>query len=167
MTSARLCRWRPLAARGSVAMAVVATATILAAPLACAQPAPVFTEDQTLGGVVVPAAELNQGARLYTLHCASCHGVDGSGGGPAARHLSPGPRDFRRAEFLYKSTPGDALPTDDDLLRVLVKGVPDRGMPPWKGMQPSDLRALVSYVKTFSPRWREPVGDPQPRPPSE
>lgn len=139
---------------------LVPTALSLAGSLACAPPPPVFTEGQVLGGVMISAEELNTGARLYTLHCASCHAVDGSGRGPAARHLDPGPRDFREAKFLYKSTPGDALPTDDDLIRVLVKGVPDRGMPPWKGMQNSDLKALVSFIKTFSPRWREP-GDPR------
>ncbi|MEZ4451173.1 MAG: cytochrome c [Nannocystaceae bacterium] len=152
--------------RRALALAgLLATAT--ATSLACAPPPPTFTEDQVLGGVVVPVEELNTGARLYALHCASCHGVDGSGRGPAARHLDPGPRDFREARFLYKSTPGDDLPTDDDLIRVLVKGVPDRGMPPWKGMQPSDHRALVSYIKTFSPRWREPAGDPQQGPRGE
>ena len=34
------------------------------------------------------------GAVLYRRYCASCHGVDGRGDGPAAAALSPPPRDL-------------------------------------------------------------------------
>ncbi|MCA9636144.1 MAG: cytochrome c [Myxococcales bacterium] len=128
---------------------------------ACAEPPPRFTEAMVLGGVEVSVDELNAGAKLYGLHCASCHGFEGKGDGPAARHLNPGPRDLKAGDFVHKSTPGDALPTDADLLRVLREGLPGRGMPAWGGMRDEDLRALVAYIKTLSPRWREPVSDPQ------
>lgn len=36
-------------------------------------------------------ATLAAGGRLYAQHCASCHGGDGSGGGEAAKSLSPSP----------------------------------------------------------------------------
>lgn len=124
---------------------------------ACEPKAPAFTEALVLGGVRIEATELSRGQELYMRHCASCHGVDGSGRGPAARHIQPGPRDFRTGSFAHKSTLGDDLPTDADLLRVLKKGVPDRGMPPWGAMQEVDLRALANFIKTFSPRWRTSV----------
>ena len=135
----------------------VALVALVALAAACEPDPPAFTEPLVLGGVRVEADQLNAGQRLYRMHCASCHAVDGSGRGPAARHLSPGPRDFRSGSFAHKSTPGDELPTDADLLRVLKKGVPDRGMPPWGAMRDEDLNALVSFIKTFSPRWRLPI----------
>lgn len=122
---------------------------------ACEQGPPEFQEAQVLGGVTVSAETLNHGRKLYLRSCASCHGYDGSGNGPAARTMNPGPRDFRNEEFLYTSTPEGALPSDDDLAKTIREGRLDRGMPSWKGMHKADIDALVQYIKTFSPRWRD------------
>lgn len=125
---------------------------VLLVLVACESGPPPFTEPQVLGGVTIPAETLNAGQKLFNRYCASCHGYDGDGKGPAARNLDP--RDFRRAQFLYKSTPGDALPTDEDLAAIIRAGKVDKGMPAWVGLQDEDVDALVSYIKTFSPRWR-------------
>ena len=121
--------------------------------LACEAAPPQFTEPQVLGGVTVPAETLNDGQKLFNRYCASCHGYDGGGQGPAARNLNA--RDFRSGHFLYKSTPGDELPTDADLAATIKRGKVDKGMPAWGGLRDDDVHALVSYIKTFSPRWRE------------
>jgi mono/diheme cytochrome c family protein len=115
---------------------------------------PRFSEAQTLGGQEISAEILNAGARTYQLYCASCHGGDGSGNGPAAASLDPKPRDFRTGGFAHKSTPGDELPTHEDLKEVITKGVPARGMPAWAGLRSEDLDAVAHYLKTFSTRWR-------------
>lgn len=128
--------------------------------VACEAGPPPFTEPQVLGGVEVPAETLNQGQKLFNRYCASCHGYDGGGKGPAARNLEA--RDFRAAHFLYKSTPGDELPTDGDLANTIKQGKADKGMPAWGGLRDDDVRAVVSYIKTFSPRWREPLQAPAP-----
>lgn len=120
--------------------------------LACEAPPPPFTEAKVLGGVTVPAETLNAGQKLFNRYCASCHGYEGDGKGPGARGLDA--RDFRTANFLYKSTPGDALPTDADLAATIRNGKVDRGMPAWVGLRDEDVTALVSYIKTFSPRWQ-------------
>lgn len=120
---------------------------------ACEAGPPPFTEAQVLGGVEVPASTLNHGQKLFNRYCASCHGYDGGGKGPAARNLEA--RDFRAAHFLYKSTPDDELPTDGDLANTIKQGRVDKGMPAWGGLRDDDVRAVVSYIKTFSPRWRE------------
>lgn len=39
----------------------------------------------------------DEGARLYTTLCASCHGVTGTGDGPAAGALTPPPTDLTRS----------------------------------------------------------------------
>ena len=134
-----------------IALAAVAT-------LACEAGPPPFTEAQVLGGVSIPADTLNHGQKLFNRYCGSCHGADGGGHGPAARGLQP--RDFRAANFLYKSTPGDALPTDTDLAATIKQGRVDKGMPAWGGLRDEDVAAVVSYIKTFSPRWRSPPAGP-------
>lgn len=131
-----------------------ALALLVALLLSACQPEAVpFSEAQVLGGVSVPAETLNAGQKLFNRYCASCHGYDGGGQGPAARNLDA--RDFRAGRFLYKSTPGDELPTDADLATTIKRGKVDKGMPAWGGLRDDDVRALVSYIKTFSPRWRE------------
>jgi hypothetical protein len=72
----------------------------------------------------------------------------------AARNLDPKPRDFRDREFLYAAAGAGQLPTDSDLRNTIREGVTTRGMPAWAGMRGEDLDALVSYIKTFSPRWQ-------------
>lgn len=129
---------------------------IVAAASACEQ-APRFTAPMVLGGVEVPAAVLEQGARVYEMRCASCHGDDGSGEGSAGRALPNQPRDFRAASFRYKSTPGDDLPTDADLELTIREGRIDRGMPAWGTLTPDDRAAVIAYIKTFSPRWQAPA----------
>jgi mono/diheme cytochrome c family protein len=108
----------------------------------------------TLGGEQVSPEVLNRGARVYAMRCASCHGADGSGNGPSGRALKELPRDFREADFKYKSTGQGELPTDADIEQVIVKGKVESGMPAWPGISAEDLHAVVQYIKTFSPRWK-------------
>lgn len=130
-------------------------ASLLVALAACGESAPRFTAPMTLGGVEVPAAVLDAGARVYEMRCASCHGADGSGNGSAGRALAVPPRDFRTAEFRYSSTPAGELPSDDDLMATVRDGRIDNGMPAWNTLTPDDLHAVVQYIKTFSPRWAQ------------
>lgn len=119
--------------------------------LGCGSKEPHFKEPMTLGGRVVQPQTLEQGRDLYRTHCVSCHGEDGSGNGPAAKSLKFPPRDFRAADFSF--VPSGDLPSHEQLVAAIESGVPDRGMPPWKGMRPEDLSALADFIKTFSPRW--------------
>jgi mono/diheme cytochrome c family protein len=52
--------------------------------------------------VAVPAAHADEpatgGAALYRRYCASCHGADGRGDGPAAASLTPPPTDLTRLD---------------------------------------------------------------------
>ena len=119
---------------------------------ACSSPP--FREAQELGGRTIPAAQLNRGRRVYEAFCLNCHGERGDGQGPAARSMRPPPRSFREGIFRYRSTPGESLPADEDLLRVITRGVPGTEMPPWTGLDEASRRAVADYLKTFSPRWR-------------
>lgn len=145
---------------------IVLTLGLLSLGAACGESGPpAFTAGQKLlsvgeGPVEVPADVLNNGQGLFNRNCASCHGYDGSGGGPAARNLDPRPRDFRAAHFLYVSAGEGELPTDRELKATIRNGVTTRGMPAWAGLRDPDLDALVSYIKTFSPRWQPPPAPP-------
>jgi len=131
----------------------LALGLLVATSMGCGEDPPKFTAPRMLGGVEVSADVLNAGHRSYEMRCASCHGHDGSGQGPAATGLAATPRDFRQADFKYKSTPEGSLPTDEDIDITLRNGKVKNGMPAFKGLADADRHAIIQYLKTFSPRW--------------
>jgi mono/diheme cytochrome c family protein len=101
-----------------------------------------------------PAAQPTDVKHLYDTSCANCHGTDGRGDGPAANALNPSPRDFTRGTYKFRSTAWGSIPTDEDLYRAVAGGLPGTSMPAWKGLlSDGQIRALVVYVKQFSPRF--------------
>ena len=111
-------------------------------------------------GLAVPAWAGNddvveEGRRTYARYCSGCHGVAGDGQGPAAAMLIVKPRDFTKGVFKFRSTPAGTLPTDDDLLRTITRGLARTSMPEWSLLPERERRALVAYVKTFVPDWNE------------
>jgi len=89
---------------------------------------------------------------LYRKHCVHCHGVTGDGRGPTAQFLNPYPRDYRPGVYKFKSTYNPAKPTDDDLHRVLMNGVPGTAMPSFALLPGSEVESLLEYVKYLSYR---------------
>ena len=92
------------------------------------------------------------GHGLYRRHCVHCHGITGDGRGPTARFLNPYPRDYRKGIFKFKSTYNSQKPTDDDLHRVLMNGVPGTSMPSFSLLPPAEVESLLEYVKYLSIR---------------
>ncbi|MBV1857184.1 MAG: cytochrome c [Nannocystaceae bacterium] len=121
----------------------------------CEGDPPKFSAPMVLGGQEVSAEVLNAGHRSFEMRCASCHGHDGSGQGPASTGLAQPPRDFRQADFKYKSAAETALPTDGDLDLTIRNGRLANGMPAFSGLTDDDRHAIIQYLKTFSPRWAE------------
>jgi mono/diheme cytochrome c family protein len=89
---------------------------------------------------------------LYRKHCVHCHGISGDGRGPTALFLNPYPRDYRQGVYKFKSTYTAAKPTNEDLHRVLVNGVPGTAMPSFSLLPEAEVDALVEYVKYLSYR---------------
>ncbi|MCA9270278.1 MAG: cytochrome c [Planctomycetales bacterium] len=89
---------------------------------------------------------------LYRQHCVHCHGVTGDGRGPTAAFLNPYPRDFRMGKFKFKSTPVGERPTDGDLRKTLLEGIPGTAMPSFKVLPGDQIDALVNYVKYLAIR---------------
>jgi cytochrome c oxidase cbb3-type subunit 2 len=114
-----------------------------------------------------------RGKEVYLRRCVGCHGPKGDGNGPAATFLNPRPRDFRDGVFKFRVTPSGALPTEGDLYRTVTRGVRGTAMPPWHEIPEKERLAVILFVKTFSPAWKDknlkeaPVSIPDPPPPSE
>ncbi|MBI3358831.1 MAG: c-type cytochrome [Nitrospirae bacterium] len=94
------------------------------------------------------------GKKIYTKRCIFCHGEQGGGDGPAAERFNPRPRDFTMGLFKYRTTPNGMIPTDDDLFKVVTKGLPGTGMPSWESILSSqERRDVIAYVKTFTKKF--------------
>ncbi len=90
---------------------------------------------------------LAAGRAVYEQHCAACHGLTGDGTGPAAVWLYPKPRHFNSGLFKIKSTPAGFLPTDEDLLKSVTRGMPGSSMPSFTYLTETERRDVVQYVK--------------------
>lgn len=105
-------------------------------PEPVAEPAPAAAEPA--------AAEGDRGAVVFATYCASCHGPDGRGDGPAAAALKPPPVDLHgpRPEHL-RGTPGGRR-------AVIENGSPGTAMVGWKEiLSPEDLDAVYGFVHTL------------------
>jgi cytochrome c oxidase cbb3-type subunit 2 len=68
--------------------------------------------------------DLAVGERVFRDNCAVCHGAAGDGQGMAANHFRTPPRDLTKGRFKFRSTASGQVPTDGDLARTIVQGVP-------------------------------------------
>jgi len=89
---------------------------------------------------------LSRGKELFAKQCSICHGETGDGAGTFAYLMNPRPRNLQQGNFKL-STTQNQIPTDDDLLRTISRGMPGSAMPPWGHLPLSDLQALVRYVR--------------------
>lgn len=111
-----------------------------------------------LSGVAVAAGEggnqqlpqigdVANGKHLYRLHCAACHGFNGSGHGPAAASLSTAAANHRDGGLMNAR--------DDNMLKAaILKGCRVRGcrgpMPAFAGtLSVLDAWDLVAYLRTL------------------
>ncbi|MBI1902489.1 MAG: c-type cytochrome, partial [Planctomycetia bacterium] len=99
-----------------------------------------------------PPRELARAAALYAERCEACHGATGDGAGPAAKHLDPKPRDYRRGEFKFTSTEPGAKALRADLVRTVRQGVKGTSMPSFSLLPDEDIEALVDHVLVLTYR---------------
>jgi cytochrome c oxidase cbb3-type subunit 2 len=101
------------------------------------------------------------GRQLYFRYCWGCHGFRGDGNGENGPYLNILPRNFVAATYKCRSTPTGTLPTDQDLVDSLVRGLNNSYMPSWITLTDQNRADLVAFIKTFSPRWKtDKPGDP-------
>jgi cytochrome c oxidase cbb3-type subunit 2 len=139
-----------LRARLFAAMALIflVAASIIVAPVG-------LSDAQTTGDLLL------RGQRVYAANCAVCHGESGNGKGAMAHMLVTQPRDFRPGWFKFRSTPSGALPTDDDIMKIVTAGIRWTAMVGRADLSEPDRRAVVQYLKTFSPRFAKESSAPQ------
>ena len=147
MTSRVTGQRRSLAA-GSVAVLI---ASLCAAPAGWAQE--VGTEAQRASGKT-----------LYLKFCAQCHNENGDGEGHAAPHLRPRPRNFTTGKFKVRTTPNGALPTHQDLVNIIRRGMPYTSMPAWPDLSDQEVSDLAHFITTFSPDFSSAENVPKPVP---
>lgn len=109
---------------------------------ATAAPAPA-TAAATAAASAAAGDPAAQAAEIFTQRCATCHGADGSGNGPAAAALNPKPRNYADAAW-------QASVTDEKLATTIVKGGAAVGlsplMPPNPDLEAADKAPIVAEI---------------------
>ncbi len=81
-------------------------------------------------------ASIERGQKLYRTHCASCHGAQGRGDGPAGAPLTPRPADLTLSKEHR----------DGDLAWKIANG--RDGMPDWKTvLTGKQIWDVVNFIK--------------------
>lgn len=115
----------------------------------------------SVAGLAAPArgdqssAILAEGKTTYENYCVGCHGPNGDGKGPGAAMLIVKPRDFTKGIYKFRSTPSGTLPTDEDLYKIISRGVYRTSMPAWDLLPEHQRLAVISYIKSFYPEWEK------------
>ena len=146
---------RLFSARSSLAAACVAVliAACLAAPAGSVRVAA-----QEVG----TDAQRESGKQLYLKYCSQCHNDNGDGEGYAAVHLRPRPRNFTTGKFKIRTTPNGALPTHQDLVNIIRRGMPYTSMPAWPDLSDQEVSDIAHFLTTFSADFSNAQNVPQP-----
>ena len=94
---------------------------------------------------------LRAGERVYDSDCAECHGWYGDGDGHIAGFMRPRPRNFLMGKFKITTTE-NLVPSDEDLIRTIQRGLPGTDMPAWDGMEEKDIEAVVAFIRDLQAR---------------
>ena len=89
---------------------------------------------------------LKEGKKIYEQICATCHGSNGDGTGPAGAALKPPPSDLRKPLKEWPNTKGDP----QKIFEVISKGIPNSAMVAWTQYSEQQRWALVYTVMGFS-----------------
>lgn len=86
---------------------------------------------------------LNKGKDLFINTCASCHGNEGNGDGPAGLVLNPKPRNF------HLETGWKFGRKFSDIFNTVSKGILTSGMPSYDYLSAQDRIAIILHVRTL------------------
>ena len=113
-----------------------------------------FEAPLVLGGVEVAPDVLNLGEMVYMQRCRGCHGQHGRGDGQYASSMDPRPADLTAGEYPRLGATGGELPSDEAIRRAITEGIEGTDMTP-QPVDGSPLTAVVAYIKTLAPVWRQ------------
>ena len=107
------------------------------------------------GGTVDVAALLKptpeliaKGKVLFMVNCASCHGQNGMGDGPAAAALNPKPRNFHEGYWKY----GGGIAR---VVQTISTGSPGTAMAAFTNLSIEERFAIAHYERSFAPKQEE------------
>lgn len=81
------------------------------------------------------------GEEIFSTNCATCHGPEGHGDGPAGQSLEPKPKDLA----VLQQAAGD-----DYLFWRISEGKPGTSMVAWKGiLSEEQIWQIVSFIRTL------------------
>jgi cytochrome c len=138
----------------------VCLAVLIVSLWVCAAPTGAVRAAQEVG----TESQRESGKKLYLKYCSQCHGEQGDGEGYAAPHLRPRPRNFTTGKFKVRTTPNGALPTHQDLINIIRRGMPYTSMPAWPKFTDQEVSDLAYFIATFSPDFSKPENAPKPVP---
>lgn len=82
-----------------------------------------------------------KGAEVFATNCASCHGEQGRGDGPAAASLDPKPKNLAELQTRV---------ADDYLFWRISEGVQGTSMPTWKGVLTEEqIWQVIAFIRTL------------------
>lgn len=100
---------------------------------------------------------VEQGKRIYQNACIFCHGPKADGKGSVtfflSRDIGPHPRDLTSETYKLRTTLSGELPLDEDLYRVITKGIPGF-MPGFEGLSTNDRWKLVYFIKSLNSEFK-------------
>lgn len=89
---------------------------------------------------------LAEGEKLFKTNCASCHGENGTGGGPASAGMNPAPRNFTSKDNWKNGTKLSGIYT------TLQEGLLPSAMISYDFLLPKEKFAIAHYIReTFIP----------------
>ena len=84
-----------------------------------------------------------KGKELFATNCASCHGPEGKGDGPAGLSLNPPPRNQTDTKQ-YKYGYGEL-----GIFRTVKHGIPGTGMAAFPQLSDDDIWCVANFVRTL------------------
>ena len=94
-------------------------------------------------GLTNPLGEeaADAGAEVFRTNCATCHGPQGRGDGPAGQSLEPKPRNLAHIQ---------SVAGDDFLFWRIREGKPGTSMVAWKGILTDEqIWQTISFIRTL------------------
>jgi mono/diheme cytochrome c family protein len=120
-------------------VAVVAAAAVFAASAATVLAQTEWKAPADAKNLKNPEKGTAAGKKSVETNCASCHGAQGKGDGPAAAALNPKPANWQSDKVKKES--------DGELFWKITNG---RGpMPPWKHLPEKERWEIVNYIRTL------------------